>query len=413
MKAFHELGLEIKARWRRSSFDEDAFPDIATEALASSSMVWQTSLDDVLSWVQSADQLPMQVNHSFGQPITVFYDPKFYIDVLTWIDGTTSIHEHAFSGAFGVLQGSSLHARYRFQAEQRYCERLFRGGTEIIDAELLDSGAVRPIHSGARSAHSLFHLDRPSVSIVVRTPRATLATPQLSYMKAGIAYDPHFVDMEYERLIRSLDIMREIDHPRFLDRARGLLDESSSFVAFKLAVYLSEHLDRDTFRTFLESNAWRHRELLAVFASHSDEELRIRNLINRRKTVRSRSHRFFLALLLNLDKPEDILRMVSSRYPEREPRDTVLTWVRELSMEPSTLPDEPNAIGTPFNDVAFYVMRLLLFGASDREVMHSMAREFDGIEDLESEIFDLCKSFRHSILFAPLFSAHERPTALT
>jgi len=46
---------------------------------------------------------------------------------------------------------------------------------------------------------------------------------------------------------------------------------------------------------------------------------------------------------------------------------------------------------------------LLLFGASDREVLHSMAQEFDGMEDLEPDILDLCKSFRHSILFAPLF----------
>jgi hypothetical protein len=35
------------------------------------------------------------------------------IEALFWVDGTTSIHQHSFSGAFQVLAGKSIHSRYR------------------------------------------------------------------------------------------------------------------------------------------------------------------------------------------------------------------------------------------------------------------------------------------------------------
>jgi len=403
---FSSIGADIKSRWRASDFDEAAFTDIATAALAGRLRSSWISLDDVLRWVQASASLPAQVDHAFGDPITVFHDPRFYIDVLTWIDGTTSIHEHAFSGAFGVLQGSSLHARYAFHPGRRYSEQLFLGRTERIDAELLTAGDVRPIWAGARSAHALFHLDRPSVSVVIRTPKtAIMPLVQLEYLRSGIAYHPLQRDIECARLIRSLEIMRELKHPDLLRAARALVDERDAVTAFSIAEHLAQKLSPDDYQGFLAEGGFRHRELFEHITAYAADARRERNLIGRRRAVHAESHRFFLALLLNLNGLSEIKRMVERYAPGADPADTVMRWVAELAAEPATEPSEPNAIGVVLDEAALGIMRLLFDGNTDDDVLGALSDEYEGVNELQAEVRELCAAFRSSVLFSPLFKS--------
>jgi hypothetical protein len=403
---FGSIGADIKCRWRASDFDEAAFTDIATETLAGRLRSSWMSLDDVLSWVQGSASLPTQVDYPFGDPITVFHDPRFYIDVLTWIDGTTSIHEHAFSGAFGVLQGSSLHARYTFHPERRYSEQLLLGRTERIDAELLTAEDVRPIWAGARSAHALFHLERPSVSIVIRTPKtATIPPVQLEYLRSGIAYHPFYRDVECARMIRSLEIMRELKHPNLLRAARALVDERDAVTAFSIAEHLALKLSPDDYQGFLAEGGFRHRELFELIAAHAADARRERTLIARRRAVHAESHRFLLALLLNLNGLSEIKRMVERYAPGPDPGDTVMRWVSELAAEPATEPNEPNAIGVALDEAGLGIMRLLLDGNTDDAVLGALSAEYEGVNELQAELRELCAAFRSSVLFSPLFKS--------
>jgi len=403
MEVFGAIGAVIKDRWRASGFDEEAFADIATDVLAREIPRGGVALDDVVTWVHGCRTLPTQIDHPFGQPITVFHDPRFYIDVLTWVDGTTSIHEHGFSGAFGVLVGSSLHASYAFHRTRRYCEHLFAGRTELTGRELLKVGDVRPIHAGPRSAHALFHLERPSVSVVVRNPRTTTAPIQLTYLRSGIAYNPFHVDIECQRLVRTLEIMHELEHPLLLARARALIDDRDPFTAWKLAELLARKLKHDDYVAFLAAAPFRHAELFAAIAANAADTRRELNLVSRRRAIRSEPHRFLVALLLNLHDPADILRLVKARVPRADPIDTVMRWVVELAGEPPTEPGEPNAIGIALDELALTTMRSLLGGAGDEQVLEALAAEYDGVDDVRAALLELCAAFRRSIFFAPLF----------
>lgn len=398
---FDSLGADIKDRWRAAAFDEAAFTEIAAEALASHLRSSRVSLDDVLTWVQGTTRLPTQVDNAFGDPITVFHDPRFYIDVLTWIDGTTSIHEHAFSGAFGVLQGASLHARYAFHPARRYSEQLALGRTERIAVELLRAGDARPIWAGARSAHALFHLDRPSLSVVVRTPRTVIVPPvQRVYRRSGIAYNPRRGDIEAARLVRSLDLLRELGRPDMLPRARALIDGRDAVTAFEIADYLAQKLSHGEYQAFLGEGGFRHRELfdaLAVDAAHSRRE---HGLKQRRRAVHGGSHRFLLALLLNLDGRDEIQRMVEVHAPGCDPAAAVMTWIAELVATPAIEPGEPNAIGIALDDVGLGVVRSLLAGRTDREVVRDLV-DRPGAVPGEAAVLAWCATLRNSI-FAPL-----------
>src|SRR4029453_1837766 len=124
------------------NYDQRAFPGIAAEALEATPPFQHVSYPEVIDGLLFDPRVaPQPSNLSFGQPpIVVFSQSRFYIEVLCWMDATTTIHQHAFSGAFHVLAGSSVHARYRFSANERINLHFLLGDLELDHCELLRAG---------------------------------------------------------------------------------------------------------------------------------------------------------------------------------------------------------------------------------------------------------------------------------
>src|SRR5213075_397838 len=97
------------------------FPQLAERALHEAALHQHVEVLDIVRWTLSADRLPKQnLEATFGNPpLTLYTCGGFYIQALFWLDGTTSIHDHAFSGAFTVLAGSSIHSRFEFERTMR------------------------------------------------------------------------------------------------------------------------------------------------------------------------------------------------------------------------------------------------------------------------------------------------------
>lgn len=167
---FVDLGRRVRERWQAADFSLAAFPDIAQAALEENPPAKRVGLTALTRAFLRDDEQPFQTASGFGQPeLVVFDDPRFYIQLLFWLDGTTQIHQHEFSGAFHVLQGSSLHAEFAFANVRPVTAHFRLGDLQLTGTELLETGRTVPITSGAGSIHSLFHLDTPSVTVVVRT----------------------------------------------------------------------------------------------------------------------------------------------------------------------------------------------------------------------------------------------------
>ena len=108
--AIDELGVELEREWAVVDYELAAFPEICASRLQGARLPARIDADDVVRAV-FAGGLPQQVDPDarFGQPpVTLYRAPRFYIDALFWVDGTTTIHDHAFSGAFQVLAGQSI-----------------------------------------------------------------------------------------------------------------------------------------------------------------------------------------------------------------------------------------------------------------------------------------------------------------
>jgi hypothetical protein len=86
-----------------------------------------------------------------------------------------------------VLHGSSLHALWKFEGMRRIETRLLIGRAALEHAELLHTGDTRQILAGNAMFHATHHLDRPTVSVVVRTLVETDKQPQYTLLPPSIA----------------------------------------------------------------------------------------------------------------------------------------------------------------------------------------------------------------------------------
>jgi hypothetical protein len=331
---FDHLGRTILDRWQRADMECAAFADIAASALADRPPASYVDPLDVVRWVHEALVLPAQgdITSEFGQPpITVFSCEHFYIDVLFWVDGTTAIHQHRFSGAFHVMQGSSLQSTYRFAPQRRFCEHLLLGKLSLERVELLTRGDVRPIVAGKDFVHSLFHLDRPAVSVVVRTRTDAFAGPQYSYTRAGLAFDPFAKPEAATRKLQTLDLLHKLGHPDFERLARQSIQQANAFLAFQLLAHLGKLLDAPgRFAALLDSIRLRHEGLSEAMRAFAEEERRDEYIARRRGLAKQPEHRFFLALLLNLASRGPILDMVRRAHPDKDPASLILEWLADF-----------------------------------------------------------------------------------
>ena len=335
MEFFESLGRHIDRLWRARDYDERVFAEVAAEALARRPPHNDVSSDEIPRWVLGADRLPPQGNldSAFGEPpVRVFVGPRFYIEALFWMDGTTSIHQHHFSGAFTLLDGTSIHCRYSFREEERVSTRLLCGELRLSGAEFLRPGDVRAIRSGNGFIHSVFHLDRPSVSIVVRTFTDGDSGPQYMYLPPGVALDPTYREDLLDRRLQTLALLDAMDHPMAEARAVDLVRAADPLTAF-LVLHQASGRDESEGRlaAYATALAECHGRFADRFLAAIAEFRRTRRINQLRKTVRPSEHRFLLALYLNLPSREDFFQFVGERYVERDPAAAIARWESELA----------------------------------------------------------------------------------
>lgn len=335
---FTQLGRTVLERWKQANFSLEAFPELARVALDESPPSEHVDLEELVREFLLDDEQPFQSQSGFGQPELVAFDhPRFYIQILFWLEGTTDIHQHEFSGAFHVMSGSSIHAEFGFKNGQSITPHLRIGDVQMKRIELLETGRTVPISSGRDCIHSLFHLDTPSVTVVVRTQNDPGTGPQFNYLPPHIAIDPIYADTLTMRRKQLLDVLETIDHPDYT----GLVLEMVESLDFERGFYTLQHAmgrlqDLDEWTPVLAAFQSKHGDLAKGVPDTLSEALRRDTIARLRNHIDDPDHRFFLALLMNVPTRADLLALVAERFPDESPIDTVLAWAEDL-VEPTDL----------------------------------------------------------------------------
>jgi hypothetical protein len=423
MKQFQQLGELVESRWKAENYSELLFPEVASQALVESDLPAHVDPWEIVRWVHAAGTLPQQydVDGRFGNPpITLFSGQRFYIDVYFWLDGTTTIHQHAFTGAFQVLLGSSIHSRYSFREDRIINEHFSVGELKIEEVQLLKLKDIRTIRAGRNFIHSLFHLDRPSATVTIRTEHTPSAALQYDYHKPHFALNPFFKNAVMIKKLQTIGLLLGMKHKDADAMIADLVCSSDFHTAYFVLAQTFQQLQsnemdalfglstgKDRFRAILERCKNVHGELTDLVLPVLEEEERQMSIIQRRGTITQDAHRFFLALLLNVPSRKKILELVKQRYPDQDAVETVLDWVEELGRTRVLGSKETNALGmAEFDDSYVFVLECLLEGLSQEEINLKAKAQYprDDAGELISRIPELVETLRKSILFKSLLT---------
>ncbi len=423
MEVFEQLGNKIEAAWRDANFSEDKFPAIAADFLRREGMPSKVTAWEVLEWGLSQSQLPRQMDmqSSFGDPpITLYTSPKFHIDVYFWFEGTTSIHQHGFCGAFQVLHGSSIHSWYDFDLKEKINVFTEIGDIKLKKCQLLELGAVHEIWPGRRYIHGLFHLDSPSATICVRTDKSPLDPPQFNYNKPTLAIDPFFTEETITKKIQLISAMFRAKRPDADEHVKQLLAGSDFQSTFTILTFLkhavhSNHMDqifglsspKDRFDAFMNAARQRHGRKIDNFTKVFAHNDMLNEIVRRRGFVTDPEHRFFFALLLNVDGKDRIFSLIKQRYPKSDPRDKVLDWVFDLSQTRVVGSHQQNALGIdPFEDVDLLIFEHLLNGKNKSDIKKIIEAEYppEKFKPLKKGLSQRIGKISDAVLFRPLFA---------
>ena len=344
---FEKLGRTVLERWRKQNFSLEAFPELARVAIDEAPPSKNVGLEEMIHEFLVNDEQPFQSQSGFGQPeLVAFNDPRFYIQILFWMEGTTEIHQHEFSGAFHVMQGSSVHSEFDFVGARSVTPHLRIGDLRMKQIELLESGRTVPITSGQECIHSLFHLDTPSVTVVVRTHHDPGTGPQYNYLPPHIAIDPIHTDALTMRRKQLLDVLETLDHPSYATRVREMVGSLDFERGFNTLLHAMDRLQvLDEWEPVLATFQKRHGELAKGVPETLAESLRRDSISQMRYHIENPEHRFFLALLMNVQNRSDIHALITERFPDHSPIEMILGWAEELI--------EPADFGITILDAAF------------------------------------------------------------
>jgi hypothetical protein len=385
MQPFNELGDLVESRWRDQNYNEQLLPSIAAQALAEVNPSARVDPWEIIQWFHTTPNLPQQMDleANFGDPpLTLYVGPRFFIDVYYWLDGTTSIHQHAFSGAFQVLLGGSVHTHYRFEKDRELNQHFQIGKILPGEVSLLKRGDIREILPGPEFMHSLFHLERPSATITIRNYKTFAAAVQFSYLKPFVAYDPFFNDAAMKRKLQTAKLLLGMKHPdadRFLGALVATADFQTAYAVLEFAFEFLCHREleelvgatrsRDRFESLLEKARTKHGEVVDLLSPVFEESWREKEISRRRSLIKGEDHRFFMALLLNVPDRATLLRLVRERFPGKDALDLIGGWLRELAATRIFGSHEPNVLGIgEFDERHLAVFLGLLAGNNEAEI---------------------------------------------
>jgi hypothetical protein len=426
MQVFEELGKKVETLWRDKNYNEDLFPSVAAQALRDFDLPSKVTAWETVTWALGEINLPEQrdLPGRFGDPpITLYNSPRFHIDIYFWLEGTTSIHQHAFCGAFQVIHGSSIHSSYDFETKEAINVFTELGNINLDHCELLSVGDVRKILPGRDFIHALFHLDQPSATIVVRTHRSPLHLPQFDYRKPYLAIDPFFSEPNITKKMQAITMMLRAKHPDADKLLHEMLDISDFQTTFTILgntrgllrnhgiqQFFNVEQPEDRFAKAVEVARKRHGSLADTILEVFDKQDKLTEIINRRNYITEPEHRFFMALLMNVEGKDRIFSLIKERFPDSEPIEKVLDWTTELAQTKVMGMNVPNALGIPnFDDFDSFILEDILKGVADEDIQKNLTEEMSNQnpEDAAKEIASRIEKIRKSVVLKPLLNSEQ------
>ncbi len=400
MRWLEDLRKRISSGVRSKRGRARPFSRLAAEALADLALHEIVDPEELLGTLYTRGGISS--GHRAAEIAPLYDGPRFTINVHLWVDSIAVPHSHNWDGAFQVISGTSLYSTYRFVPDQLDAPSFKVGRVSTIETSLARPGSVHEVSVGMDCIHSIFHIDRPSLSISVR---GEIQDRPMTVWRSGVAEQTDLSVPPIETRLKCLRVLAEIG-PKVCDPwiAAMLKTVSLEELSLLLEEALLKHSDGAEVRRLVRAQRPRLGPALDAVLATAEERLRVRWFIGMRGRIHTPDHRFFLGLMCFGPDRDTIFRMIRERHPGASPPELLARWVRELT--------RPSRGGAPVIDLALgedaiEIFSLLLQHGSPRAA--ALATASPRARQARARELGACEqAFRRLRLLEPLFPAARR-----
>ncbi len=313
---FDAVGASLERAWSDADRDEERFVDLAADALEGLAERFDSErFFDAMLDPQQPGRQHLAPTGAFAQPgFTAFHGQGFVLEVYVWSDSLSAIHNHPFCGAFTVLHGHSVQARYGTSRPTRAGSR-----GQLLDVRLQALQRVRAgeVHkfSLRRSPliHALIHLPVPTISMVARTVRTE---GYLRYLPPSIALPMESLPEPAARRVALLETLVQIGHPSALQRVCTALRSAE----FETAVYLLSSIwagaDEETRAALWDAASELHGDRREAIEAALSRARRLEEATAIRCGLRDPEHRLCATALGYAEARSHVLSLLADTEPD-------------------------------------------------------------------------------------------------
>ncbi|MFT5548101.1 MAG: hypothetical protein ACI9CO_000013 [Candidatus Azotimanducaceae bacterium] len=199
---------EIDENWKKSNYSCYEFANIVMRVIDGIEFHEAFSLRDVVRRLDVPVIGNIQIPSEFSNlHLKLFDNSRFYVEILNWFDYDTYVHDHNFSGVLIQLDGASVNTCYSFSEARSYGHDLRMGEIQISDMHLWKPGSKRVIPIGRTEKHAVFHLGKPTSSLIIRTHPVDELSPQLNYFPPYVQANHSVLNTVFFKKINAIKLI--------------------------------------------------------------------------------------------------------------------------------------------------------------------------------------------------------------
>ena len=380
--AIQRLASVFHQQWSAEGRTQVAFTASAVSALAEVDLSPLKDVAGLVKWIHSSDSFPEQIvgENEYGEPtVTLYRDADIRIEAILWMGAQLGGggHDHKSRGAFIALKGARLQSHYRYACTEQFMAGV-EAGEVSVSTEVLREGAIQPIGLLHEFIHELFFLERPSVSISLRSQVAVPGSAL--YFLPGLR-----LDRGREQLLRKRTqlgpILREVHGERLVTALSEIVREGPIAAIHACATALGGGISGAAIDAVGEACAALHGELGKRLSMVLREEVRRRDLQKALAMLRTPEERLFLGLLWSatgLERARSLMQGVSGT-------DAAPAMVRRCAER--AIASDPKVFGAAWSASAADTLGALFGGLAPSDIVACASAQpslVTGLRDLRS-----------------------------
>lgn len=281
LKSYSSLSLlasSIESRWQHRNYSSDVFHEVAWDLVDSHDLDYFAHISNQIVYLGDPDVRSVQYDSNFSDThMQVFDSGRFFIEVLNWNGSHVNTHDHDFSGIQFQLKGESLNIDYKFDCKEQHGS-LYVGKCKIDRVSVWRQGSKSKVVPGPFIPHSVYHLDKSTTSLLIRTIPTKRYGSQLNYFNA-IAAHYNVQTVIQRKKLAALIAAATFDDNAFREQMSKYIAKQSHSETFFMLLKLCRMVDYDQVSPFLAHFATKGEVEEAIVSSlMSDRTLeRVKN----------------------------------------------------------------------------------------------------------------------------------------